>query len=217
MAARSSSSIWHRLGRLFGRSSSNELMAQARRVILGLGNPGPEYADTRHNAGFLVSDAIAERIKKSFDPAGGPFVIADGSWRGTPFVVAKTAALYMNQSGTAVRKIMARYNLTPQDILIVYDDIALEAGQIRLRASGGAGGHNGVQDIIDKLGSSDFPRLRIGIGSDFPRGQQVDYVLGRFTEEQLEAIEEGLPHAVDAALSFVKDGVQIAMNHFNRR
>lgn len=192
-------------------------MAQARRVIIGLGNPGPEYAETRHNAGFLVADAIAECIRKSFEPAGGPFILAEGSWRGTPFVVAKTAALYMNQSGTAVRKIMTRYNLTPQDILVVYDDLALDPGQIRIRANGGAGGHNGIQDVIDKLGTSDFPRLRMGIGSDFPRGHQVDYVLGLFSNEQADQIAEGLPRAVDAALSFVKDGVQIAMNHFNRR
>ncbi len=192
-------------------------MPQARRLIIGLGNPGPQYEDTRHNAGFLVADAVAERSRMSFEPGRGPFVVAHGSWRGTPFAVAKTAALYMNQSGTAVRKLIARYGVTEQDVLVVYDDIALDVGVIRLRAGGGAGGHNGVQDVIDKLGTANFPRLRIGVGSDFPRGHQVDYVLGPFDDEQLPMLEEALSRAVDAALCFARDGLNVAMNRFNQR
>jgi peptidyl-tRNA hydrolase, PTH1 family len=182
------------LSRLFRRSTPAASMPKARRVIIGLGNPGPEYEATRHNAGFMVADAVAAKAGLAFEPGRGPFVIAEGSWRATPLAVAKTAALYMNQSGTAVRKLIARYGITPDDVLVVYDDIALDPGQIRLRAGGSAGGHNGVQDVIDQLGTAAFPRLRIGIGSSFPRGHQVDYVLGPVSEEEERPAGGGSRH-----------------------
>jgi peptidyl-tRNA hydrolase, PTH1 family len=204
------------LARLLPRRTQ-ETMPRARRLVIGLGNPGPDYAETRHNVGFLVADAVARRAGVEFEPGRGPYVVAGGNWRGTPFSVAKPAMLYMNQSGTAVRKLLAHFGLTEQDILLAYDDIALDPGQIRLRSGGGAGGHNGVQDVIDKLGTAKFPRLRIGIGSSFPRGHQVDYVLGPFDPEQQPLVEEAVERGAEAALTFARDGLNTAMNRFNRR
>jgi peptidyl-tRNA hydrolase, PTH1 family len=205
------------LARLFRRTPAPPAMPRARRLIIGLGNPGPEYAETRHNAGFFVADTVAKRARATFEPARGPYVVATTSWRGTPFAVAKTAMLYMNQSGTAVRKLVGQYGLSEQDILVVYDDISLEPGQIRLRAGGSAGGHNGVQDVIEKLASANFPRLRIGVGSSFPRGHQADYVLSPFSVEERPVVEEAVERAAEAALTFVHEGLHMAMNRHNRR
>jgi peptidyl-tRNA hydrolase, PTH1 family len=192
-------------------------MPRAKRLIIGLGNPGPEYEDTRHNAGFLVADAVARRAKLAFQPERGPYVAAWGTWHGAAYGVAKPATLYMNQSGTAVKKLLGHYGLTPQDLLLVYDDLSLEPGQIRMRGQGGAGGHNGVQDVIDTLGSQNFPRLRIGIGSNFPRGGQVDYVLDPFPAEERPRVEAAVERAAEAALTFVGEGLHVAMNRFNER
>ena len=193
-----------------------DAMARAKRLIVGLGNPGPDYEDTRHNAGFLVADAVARKAGVAFEPGGGPFVSAWGSYRGTPFGVAKPTD-FMNRSGTAVRKLVTRFGLTPEDVLVVYDDLALDLGQIRLRGKGGAGGHNGVQDIIDTLNSANFPRLRVGIGSSFPRGRQVEYVLAPFDAEERPLIEEAVAVAAEAALAFVREGLVPAMNRYNRK
>lgn len=192
-------------------------MPRPRRLVIGLGNPGPAYSETRHNAGYMVVDAVCRRAGLVLGPGRGPYVAAHGSWRGTPFAVAKPAMLYMNQSGTAVRKLLAHFGLSAQDVLLAYDDIALEPGQIRLRAGGSAGGHNGVQDVIDKLGSSNVPRLRFGIGGAFPRGRQVDYVLAPFAPAERPLIDEALERAAEAALTFVAEGLSAAMNRFNRR
>jgi peptidyl-tRNA hydrolase, PTH1 family len=192
-------------------------LPSVRRLVIGLGNPGPEYAETRHNAGFMLADRVARRAEIAFSPGRGPFVAASGVWNGTRYAVAKTAMTYMNHSGTPVRALVTRFGLEPQDVLVAYDDLALEIGQIRLRRSGGAGGHNGMQDIIDKLGTDSFPRLRIGIGSSFARGRQSDYVLGPFSEEQWPAVDEALDRGAEAALTFVHEGVAAAMNRYNKR
>lgn len=191
-------------------------MARARRLIIGLGNPGPQYEGTRHNAGFAVADAVAVKTGVAFEAGGGPYVLGAGSYRGTPFAVAKPMD-FMNRSGTAVKKLLGRFGLEPEDVLIVYDDLALDLGQIRLRGKGGAGGHNGLQDIIDTLNSANFPRLRIGIGASFPRGQQVDFVLAPFDEEEQPVIESAVEEAAEAALVFVREGLVPAMNRFNRK
>jgi peptidyl-tRNA hydrolase, PTH1 family len=204
------------LARLFRRRPAAPV-PRPRRLIVGLGNPGPDYAETRHNVGFLVADAAARQSRGTFAPERGPYVAAHGTWRGTPFAVAKPAGLYMNQSGAAVKKLLAAYGLTPADCLVAYDDLGLEPGQIRLRAEGSAGGHNGVQNIIDVLGTASFPRLRIGIGASFPRGGQVDYVLGPFGEEERPAVEAAVDRAAEAALAFVAEGLSAAMNEYNRR
>ena len=192
------------------------LMPRAKRLIVGLGNPGPDYEGTRHNAGFMVADAVAARTGLAFEGRDGAFLSAWGSTRGTPFGVAKPMD-FMNRSGTAVKKLLGRFGLEPEDVLVVYDDLALDLGQIRLRGKGGAGGHNGVQDIIDALNSANFPRLRIGIGASFPRGQQVDFVLAPFDEAEQPVIERAVEDAAEAALVFVREGLVPAMNRYNRK
>lgn len=121
----------------------------------------------------------------------------------------------MNRSGKAVRKALSVYNTDIEHCLIIYDDLNLDVGDVRLRAQGSAGGHNGIQSIIDELGSREFPRLRFGIGNDFPRGRQVDFVLSPFTNSDQKYLEEGIQKAHDAALNFVRDGITKTMNNFN--
>ncbi len=191
-------------------------MPRAKRIIIGLGNPGPDYEGTRHNAGFMVADAVAREAGLAFEIGGGPFASAWGSWRGTPLGVAKPLD-FMNRSGTAVRALLALGRLEVEDVLVVYDDLALDLGQLRLRPGGSAGGHNGVQDVIDRLNSANFPRLRVGIGSSFARGRQVDYVLAPFERDEQPLIEAAVETAAEAALTFARDGLTAAMNIYNRK
>ena len=191
-------------------------MANAARLVVGLGNPGEEYKDTRHNIGFAVADALAAKARTSFDETEAQSLLGWGSVRGRRFGVAKPFT-YMNRSGEAVRGLARRYGLDPSEILVVVDDIALPPGAVRLRPHGGDGGHNGLEDIISRLGSDRFPRLRIGIGDDFRRGHQADYVLSPFSAEEEPLISEAIVQARDAAVAFITDGVETAMNRYNRR
>ncbi len=183
-------------------------------VIVGLGNIGTEYNGTRHNIGFEIVDEIAKTLKTSFGPGGGPFEIAEGRHKGRKIVLVRPTT-FMNRSGTAVKKALAKFNTDKQDCLIVYDDLNLPLGTNRMKAKGSAGGHNGITDIIERLGSNDFPRLRFGIGDNFSRGRQVDYVLAPFDNEELEEKLQAVQHAHDAALAFVNIGIERAMNLFN--
>lgn len=189
-------------------------MATSKRLIIGLGNPGAEYEGTRHNIGFEVVDAIAEKARITFEHDKGDVLLGWGRLRSYPLGLAKPLT-YMNRSGGAVRTLLGRHGLEPQDVLVVVDDINLPVGKLRIRPGGSAGGHNGLQDITDRLGRDDFPRLRIGIGNDFSRGQQADYVLSPFTKEERQIVDETLLNARDAAITFVTDGVVTAMNRFN--
>lgn len=189
-------------------------MPRAKRLIIGLGNPGDEYARTRHNVGFMVADALAEQADIRFSHEKGNVLLGWGQSRGCGFGVAKPLT-FMNRSGSAVRTMLGRFGLQPADVLVVYDDLNLDVGRLRLRPRGSAGGHNGVQDIIAVLGTDDFPRLRVGIGNEFSRGRQVDYVLSPFTEEQSPAVAEAVVKARDAAVTFACKGLVTAMNRFN--
>lgn len=183
-------------------------------LIVGLGNIGEKYEGTRHNIGFEIVDALAETLSITFGPGDGPFVVAEGRHRGRNVVLIKPTT-YMNKSGMAVKKALSKYKADQQDCLVIYDDLNLDVGDIRLRASGSAGGHNGIQNIIDQLGNRDFPRLRFGIGNDFPRGRQVDFVLSPFSNSDQPYLEEGIQKAHDAALYFVREGINKTMNNFN--
>lgn len=183
-------------------------------LIVGLGNIGSEYAGTRHNVGFDVIDKLADTLSVTLGPGKGPFNVAEGRHRGRKVVLLKPTT-YMNRSGKAVKKALHQFNMTMGECLICYDDLNLPLGTIRLRPQGSAGGHNGIGDIIDALGSRDFPRLRVGIGNDFPRGRQVDYVLSRFEADEMETLDEMLDRAHDAALCFVREGIVQAMNKYN--
>jgi peptidyl-tRNA hydrolase, PTH1 family len=183
-------------------------------LIVGLGNPGAEYNKTRHNVGFEVLDKLAEKLSITFVSENGLYFKGEGRFKGQPVVLIKPTT-YMNRSGRAVTKALAETGFSKSECLVCYDDIHLEAGRIRLKPSGSAGGHNGIADIIDKLQTRDFPRLRMGVGSDFNRGKQADYVLSPFTKQQREEIDLALERAIDAILLFLRKGIDIAMNEYN--
>ncbi|MDX1741060.1 MAG: aminoacyl-tRNA hydrolase [Rhodothermales bacterium] len=191
-------------------------MAATPRLLVGLGNPGEEYEASRHNIGYRVADLLADRCRISLDVFKNQSVQGRGSWRGRRIVIAKPTT-FMNRSGQAVRALMKQHRVAPNEILVIVDDIHLPLGDVRLRASGGSGGHNGVQDIIDRLGGSNFPRLRIGIGRDFSRGGQSDYVLSPFEESEEPEVTAVTERAAAAALTFVTEGVETAMSRHNRR
>lgn len=188
-------------------------MASSKRLIVGLGNPGEAYSDTRHNVGFRVIDKLAERLKLSLKTKGSA-ILGWGKWKGHPVMLAKPTT-YMNRSGTAVEDIMRKNRLSPEDLLVIVDDINLPVGKVRIREKGGPGGHNGLEDIIDWLDSDGFPRLRIGVGSEFQKGHQVDFVLSKFEDGEKELMARAIDRARDAALSFVSDGIVTMMNRFS--
>ena len=183
-------------------------------LIVGLGNIGAEYSGTRHNVGFELVDKMARELSVEFSTAGGPFLIAEGSFKGQPVHLIKPTT-YMNRSGRAVSSALAITGNALSDCLVCYDDINLPPGKIRLRSSGSAGGHNGIQDIIDRMQSRDFPRLRIGVGDDFRRGRQADYVLSPFTDEQRTHVDEALDDSVEALFTFMRASMEQAMNDHN--
>lgn len=183
-------------------------------LIIGLGNIGTEYEGTRHNVGFELAEKLARELSVQFKTGNGPFLIAEGSFKSRPLYIIKPTTL-MNLSGRAVSGALALTNTRLEDCLVCYDDINLPPGKIRLRPSGSAGGHNGIQSIIDRLQTREFPRLRIGIGDDFSRGRQSDYVLGHFGKGQRPLIDEALGNAMDAVFTFLRGGIGLAMNHHN--
>jgi peptidyl-tRNA hydrolase, PTH1 family len=184
-------------------------------LIAGLGNIGPEYAETRHNIGFMVADRLVDSHEASFSPAryGDKAVFRH---KGRQFVVIKPST-YMNLSGRPVYYWLDKEKIDLQNLLVVTDDIALPVGTLRLRANGGGGGHNGLSNIIDVLGTSNFARLRIGIGSDFPKGYQASYVLGKWAPEEYQIVNPQLDIAVDIVKSFGLQGVERTMNLYNKR
>lgn len=183
-------------------------------LIVGLGNIGAEYSATRHNIGFELADKLARKLSVQFRTDSGPFLIAEGSFKGQPVYIIKPTT-FMNLSGRAVSSALAATGSQIQDCLVCYDDINLPPGKIRLRPSGSAGGHNGIQSIIDRMQTRKFPRLRIGIGDDFSRGRQSDYVLGHFTKDQQPFMDEALDDSLEAVFTFLRGGIELAMNHHN--
>ncbi|MFV1883307.1 MAG: aminoacyl-tRNA hydrolase [Balneola sp.] len=183
-------------------------------IIVGLGNVGQEYDGTRHNIGFEVVDLLAKTLSVSFGTGNGPFVVAEGRHKGRKIILVKPTN-YMNRSGTAVKKALASFNTDKRDCLVIYDDLNLPVGVTRMKPGGSDGGHNGIADINEKLGSNDYPRLRVGIGNDFKRGKQIDFVLSPFDNSEMEEVEASIQKAHDAALAFVNLGIERAMNFFN--
>ena len=184
-------------------------------LIVGLGNPGDEYQDTRHNIGFRVLDAIAKASNIVFQDRRYGFV-AETSVKNCQLVLLKPTT-YMNLSGNAVRYWMNKENIEPERLLIVADDLSLPLGTLRLKGKGGAGGHNGLGHIEQILCSQQYARLRVGIGNDFPRGAQVDFVLSSFSPEDNAVIESQIPAAIEIIKSFCLAGLDYTMNHFNKR
>jgi len=182
-------------------------------LIVGLGNPGDEYAMTRHNTGFMVLDALAKASNIVFDDKRYGYV-AEMSLKGRKVLLLKPTT-FMNLSGNAVRYWLNKENIDQHRLLVVSDDVALPLGQFRLKASGSNGGHNGLGHIQQLIGQ-DYARLRMGIGNDYPVGRQIDHVLGRFPSEELEALQPAIDTAVEVIKSFVLAGIDITMNQFNK-
>lgn len=183
-------------------------------LIVGLGNPGVEYKGTRHNVGFELIDNLSEKLTITLQPGNGLFFLGEGTFKSKSVTLLKPTT-FMNKSGVAVSKALAQTGCSVSDCIICYDDIHLEAGKIRIKPGGSAGGHNGLGDIIERVKTRDIARLRIGIGNDFPRGRQSDYVLSPFTSSQRKLVDESLEVASDAILAFLRGGIDLAMNHFN--
>jgi PTH1 family peptidyl-tRNA hydrolase len=185
------------------------------KLIVGLGNPGPEYRDTRHNVGFMVADALAERWR-----------VADG-WRekfdalqvktvvGEKAVIIAKPMTFMNLSGQAVAGLAGFYKIEPADVFIVTDDVALPLGRLRARREGGAGGHNGLKSIIQHLGTQAFPRVRVGVGRGDNGRDISDHVLGRFEADERDTVSAAVLRAADATEAFVSEGIERVMNAFN--
>jgi PTH1 family peptidyl-tRNA hydrolase len=182
-------------------------------LIVGLGNIGSEYANTRHNIGFKIVDAIAKASTSIFKPSRlGD--MCEVKHKGRTFVLVKPST-FMNLSGKAVQYWMAETKVSIDKILVITDDIALETGVIRIRTKGSDGGHNGLKSINQVLGRQDYPRLRFGVGNDFGTGQQVDYVLGEWTSEDLDIINPKVKKAAEAALAFGTMELRFVMSEFN--
>lgn len=184
-------------------------------LIVGLGNPGYEYSDTRHNIGFMILDAFAEASNISFKTERYGDV-AHCRLKNKQLVLLKPST-FMNLSGNAVRYWAQKENIPTDHILILVDDIAIPFGAIRLKPSGSDAGHNGLKSIAQMLGSQAYPRLRFGIGHDFNQGMQVDYVLGTFTKEQQRELPARIDIAIDAMKAFCLEGIGNAMCKFNNK
>ena len=186
-------------------------------IIAGLGNPTKQYEGTRHNAGFEVIDRLSEKYNIDVGTKKHRALIGKGVIAGQKVILAKPQT-YMNLSGESIRSLLDYYKIDEeQELLIIYDDISLNPGQIRIRAKGSAGGHNGIKNIIAHLGSQVFPRIKVGVGEK-PRGRDLaDYVLGHFSKEEKVLMEEGYDNAVHAAEMIVSGSVEAAMNEYNRK
>ncbi|MDD3107974.1 MAG: aminoacyl-tRNA hydrolase [Alistipes sp.] len=182
-------------------------------LIVGLGNIGAEYADTRHNIGFKVVDGLAQAADVSFtaDRYGS---IAEVKFKGRTLLLLKPST-YMNLSGKAVRYWMNEEKIPIENLFVVVDDIALPFGTLRIRGKGSDGGHNGLKNIAEMIGSTDYSRLRFGVGGDFPKGMQIDYVLGHWTPEEVAALPERIAQAGEVIKAFGTIGLARTMNTYN--
>lgn len=183
-------------------------------LIVGLGNPGSEYADTRHNTGYMVLDAFAKASNIVFEDKRYGYV-AETMLKGRKIILLKPTT-YMNLSGNAVRYWLQKENIEQDHMLVIVDELALPLGVCRLKASGSNGGHNGLGHIQQLIGQK-YPRLRIGIGNEFVRGHQVDWVLGKYDEEDMKVLQSTIDNAIDIIKSFVLAGIDITMNQYNHK
>lgn len=177
------------------------------RIILGIGNPGSQYIGTRHNCGFLVLDFFAQKNSLSFKPSKNQYYYADGKTADCGFSLIKPST-FVNNSGIAARQSLEEYNIPETDLLVIADDVNLETGKIRIRVNGTDGGHNGINSIIYQLNSDNFPRLRIGIGNNFSRGNMADYVLSPFTNNEFSIISNSMIEAMILMEEFIKGGIK---------
>jgi PTH1 family peptidyl-tRNA hydrolase len=183
-------------------------------LIVGLGNPGPQYRYNRHNIGFMLADRLAERLGVKFSRLESKALVTKGAHQGRRIVLAKPQT-FMNLSGQAVGALVRFYKVPLSHLLIAYDDVDLPLGTLRLRPGGGSAGQKGMASIIERLGTQDFPRLRLGIGRPPGRMDAADYVLQDFSAAEKELLGPVLDRAAEAALVFVVEGLEAAMNRYN--
>ena len=184
-------------------------------LIVGLGNPGDEYTGTRHNTGFMVLDAFAKASNIVFEDRRYGY-IAETSIKGRKVFLLKPTT-FMNLSGNAVRYWLNKENIDVQRLLVVVDDLSLPLGALRLKGKGSNGGHNGLGNIQSVIGTQQYARLRVGIGNDFPKGMQVDWVLGKYDDSDMKELTPSIDTAIEMIKSFVLAGINITMNKFNSK
>lgn len=186
-------------------------------IIVGLGNPTDQYKGTRHNAGFDVIDALADKYNISVEERKSKAFCGKGIIAGQKVLLVKPQT-YMNLSGESVRGLVDYYKVDEEEeLLVIYDDISLDVGQLRIRKKGSAGGHNGIKNIISHLGTTVFPRIKVGVGEKPKEYDLADYVLGHFSKEDKVLMEEGYQRAVSAVEMILQDDMEAAMNEFNKK
>ena len=184
------------------------------KLVIGLGNPGRQYAGTRHNVGFEVLEVLGERHRLEWESAPAEALMA--RWRAASVLLAKPLT-YMNLSGHAIGELLRFFKIELPDLLVIVDDANLELGRLRARPSGSAGGHNGLKSVIGALGTEDFARLRVGVGRGDARRDLADHVLAKFDPDERIEVAEAVGRAADAAELFVAEGIMPVMNRFNRK
>ncbi|MBQ3281500.1 MAG: aminoacyl-tRNA hydrolase [Eubacterium sp.] len=187
------------------------------KVIVGLGNPGRQYENTRHNIGFIAIDRISEKLGIEVNRSRFRSTVGEGRI-GTEKVILAKPETYMNDSGLAVHDIMDFYKLEPEDLIVVYDDFDIPEGSVRIRPFGSAGTHNGMRSIVRLLGSDRFPRVRIGTGkTDMEQRELIGFVLGGFSKDEVKIMEEAVDLARDACICWAESGIDLAMNRYNTK
>ncbi len=194
---------------MFGKKTTDSWL------IVGLGNPGKEYEQTRHNCGFMAIDTLADKLGCKIDKGKFQGLYGQTTYKGTKLFLLKPLT-YMNLSGRSILQLSAYYKIPPERIIVLFDDISLEPGRLRIRGDGSAGGHNGIKSIIQELGSQEFPRVKIGVGGKpHPEQDLADWVLSGFVGQDKKALEFALENAGNAALCIMEKGVQEAANKYN--
>lgn len=182
-------------------------------IIVGLGNPGKKYENTRHNIGFITVDYIADELGIKINKSKNKALVGEGNISGQKVLLVKPQT-YMNLSGEAVRELVSYYKIDLSNLIVIYDDIDIEKGAVRIRAKGSAGTHNGMRSVIYQLQDDNFPRVRIGIGNseEIPL---VNYVVGGFTKEEVSIMEDAVVRAAKGTISIIEDGIELAMSRYN--
>lgn len=207
--------FWEKLSGIFGKSEKKQGEEKVMYIIAGLGNPGRQYEHTRHNAGFEAIDRLADKHRISIENKKFQALCGTGVIDGQKVLLLKPQT-YMNLSGESIRAACDFYKIDPeQDLVIMYDDISLAPGHLRIRAKGSAGGHNGIKSIIQHLGTQNFLRVKIGVGEKPSEYDLADYVLGHFTKDEWQVMDEAFKKAGDAAAKLLTEELQVVMNEYN--
>lgn len=183
-------------------------------VIVGLGNPGKQYENTRHNIGFITLDYLADKHGIKINKIKHKALVGEGNISGQKVLLVKPQT-YMNLSGQSVREVMSYYKVEDENLVVIYDDIDIPAGSVRIRKKGSAGTHNGMRSIVQDLQSDNFPRIRIGMGRN--KNELKDFVLGGFSKDEKELFEKAVAHSAEAIECFLKSGIDITMNRYNTK